>query len=105
MAGGGAHHRIGPVRDARHVRSAWSTAELSTDRTPAQIAAGIADQVEAEGWAPVLAADGDSEVVRTWTKTFEDGARYRGLLLVTELASDRYETMFLIRELSGSRRP
>jgi hypothetical protein len=79
--------------------SRWSGAELRTDRSLAEIAGGIAEQVEAEGWAPRFSAEGEREAVRTWTRTFDDDARFRGLLLVNELQPGTYEAIFHIMKL------
>lgn len=77
--------------------SAWSTVELTSERTAAGIAAGIAEQLEAKGWAPTSAADSEQALLRTWVRTFDDGFEALGSLVVVELRSGVYEAIFRMR--------
>jgi hypothetical protein len=77
--------------------SAWTSVELNSGRRAAEIAAGLAGQLEAEGWVPTSTADDERASLRTWFRTFDDGFEANGSLMVVELGPGVYEAIFRIR--------
>ena len=75
--------------------------EIETELTAAEIADHVAADLAADGWEPDASTTGNIAVIRAWTRTFEDGFRALGQLIILSIEPGRYDVTFNMTKLSG----
>ena len=75
--------------------------EIETELTAAEIADHVAADLAADGWEPDAATTGNIAVIRAWTRTFDDGFRALGQLIILSIEPGRYDVTFNMTKLSG----
>lgn len=72
----------------------YSSIEIVTDLSVGAIAEHVAGDLDAQGWQPDAGAVGERSAIRTWLRSFEDGFRAFGELMIMERDAGSYRVEF-----------
>jgi hypothetical protein len=75
-----------------------TTATLTTDLSPAELANSYAGQLREAGWTPVAEETAEELAWSTWSTTDEEGQAWAGMLLVADnpVVADRLFAWFRV---------